>query len=337
MTRLRQPFRRRACFPASRRVAGGTTTASRSTTAGRGRARIAALTLMSITVLLLAQPTPAQAADSTQYGGDASRGLGVAIPFSGFTDRNGQPVAISGAVGADLVLGSTTRPYLPCQNFDPRTGTGDTFVNACEVRGSYATYTRFAAGNGILFPHGYFMPDTQPNLVEGGSLRTDWGARTAGLSLEFYPDVTRDQEYVHSRFYVDRFNHRANGWTYSAYVGTIALATLADPGTAQITGNVTRGGAAPAKNEIRFMIFGGDARSSVGYPISSFTVTYSSGGPDWTSGAMYAGSQRVTVDDSSTGHQCIYDLPKITGADNHMDFDVARPGFGRNGGQCNFA
>ncbi|WP_131772499.1 hypothetical protein [Candidatus Protofrankia datiscae] len=151
-------------------------------------------------VILLAQTTPAQAADSTQYAGDSSRGLGVAIPFSGFTDRNGQAVPISGAVGADLVLGSTAQPYLPCQNYDPLTGTGDTFINACEVHGSYTTYTRFAAGQGILFPHGYFVPDVQPDYVNGGSLRTDWGARTAGLSLEFYPDVALDQEYVHSRF-----------------------------------------------------------------------------------------------------------------------------------------
>ncbi len=330
MTRTRQPVSRRAFFPASGRTAAGVTGAA------RGR-RVAALMLTSmITVILLGQSTPAQAADSTQYGGDTSRGLGVAIPFSGFTDRNGRPATISGAVGADLVLGSTAQPYLPCQNFNPQTGTGDTFVNACEVRGSYATYTRFAAGNGILFPHGYFMPDTQPDLVNGGSLRTGWGARTAGLSLEFYPDVTRDQEYVHSRFYVDRFNHRANGWTYSAYVGTIRLATLADPGTAQITGNVTRGGATPAKNEIKFTVFGGDARSSAGYPISSFAVTYSSGAPGWTTGAMYAGAQRVTVDDTATGHQCIYDLQRITGANNRVDFDVAQPGFGRGGGRCNF-
>ncbi len=328
MTRSCQSFICRARFPAFRgvRVRPGV---------ADGRRRAATFTVISMTVILLAQSAPAQAADSTQYAGDASRGLGVAIPFSGFTDRNGQPVPISGAVGADLVLGSTSRPYLPCQNYDPRTGTGDTFINACEVRGSYTTYTRFAAGQGILFPHGYFMPNTQTDLVNGGSLQTDWGARTAGLSLEFYPDVTLDQEYVHSRFYVDYFNQRANGWTYSYHVGTIKLVTLADPGTARIIGTVTRNGTAPAAKEIRFTIFGGDARSSANYPISSFAVTYSNG-TAWTSGAMYAGPQRVTVDDTATGHQCIYDLSSITGPDNRMDFDVARPGFGRNGGHCNF-
>ncbi|KLL10112.1 hypothetical protein FrCorBMG51_20035 [Protofrankia coriariae] len=300
-----------------------------------GRGRAATLTVISMAVILLAQTTPAQAADSTQYAGDSSRGLGVAIPFSGFTDRNGQAVPISGAVGADLVLGSTAQPYLPCQNYDPLTGTGDTFINACEVPGSYTTYTRFAAGQGILFPHGYFVPDVQPDYVNDGSLRTDWGARAAGLSLEFYPDVALDQEYVHSRFYVDYFNHRANGWTYSYHVGTIKLVTLADPGTARIIGSVTRNGAAPAAKEIKFTIFGGDARSSADYPISSFAVTYSNG-TDWTSGAMYAGSQRVTVDDTATGHQCVYDLPRISGPDNRLDFDVARPGFGRDGGHCNF-
>ncbi len=326
MTRSCQPLIRRKIFPA---VSAG------HACAAYGRRRVATITLVFVTLILLAQSTPAQAADSTQYRGDASRGTGVAIPFSGFTDRDGRAVPISGAVGVDLVLGSTAQPYLPCQNYDPRTGTGDTFVNACEVRGSYTTYTRFPVGAGTVFPNGYFMPDTQPDLVNGGSLKTDWGARAAGLSVEFYPDVTRDQEYVHSRFYVDQFNHRANGWTYSPYVGSIKLATLADPGTAEITGNVTRGGSTPPKDQIRFTVFGGDARSSTGYPISSFAVTYSLGGAGWTTGAMYAGSQRVTVDDTATGHQCIYDLRGIAGTNNHMDFDFARPGFGR-GGRCNF-
>ena len=78
----------------------------------------------------------------------------------------------------------------------------------------------------------------QPDLVHGGQLRTDWGERTAGLSFEFYPQLDRDADFVHSRFYIDRFYHRANGWTYSAEVGRITLTTLADPGTAAISRTV---------------------------------------------------------------------------------------------------
>ncbi|WP_235948069.1 hypothetical protein [Candidatus Frankia alpina] len=59
------------------------------------------------------------------------------------------------------------RPYLPCQHYDPLARTGDTFVNAC-----YATYTRFPAGGGLVFPNGYFMGNAQPDRVRGGGLPT---------------------------------------------------------------------------------------------------------------------------------------------------------------------
>ncbi|MCK9898820.1 hypothetical protein CC117_15600 [Parafrankia colletiae] len=284
--------------------------------------------------LALSGPSPAWAADTTQYAADPSRGNGVAVPFEGLVDRDGNPVSISGAIGVDLVLGSTQEPYLPCQNFNQATGAGDTYLNACQERGSYATYTRFAAGRSLLFPHGYFMGDSQPDLVRGGTLNTGWGSRTAGLSFEFYPQVDRDKEFVHSRFYIDAFGHRANGWTYSAWVGRITLATLNDPGTARIGGRITDGGSTPARDRVRFLIFGGDARSSSDYPISSFAVFTSTGEPTWDSGAMYAGPQRIAVTDTANGRQCVIDLKGISGRDNVLDLDLSRPDFGRAGSVC---
>ncbi|WP_018504024.1 hypothetical protein [Parafrankia discariae] len=285
-------------------------------------------------LVVVGAPSPALAADTTQYAGDSTRGNGAAVPFEGLTDQNGGPVPISGAIGVDLVLGSTQQPYLPCQNYNRNTGTGDTFVNACQERGSYATYTRFATGKGLVFPNGYFMGDSQPDLVNGGTLNTGWGRRTAGLSFEFYPQVDRDAEFVHSRFYIDVFDHRANGWTYSAYVGRIKLTTLNDPGTAQVGGRLTDGGLTPARDRVKFLIFGGDARSSTGYPISSFAVFTSSGAANWSSGALYAGAQRVTVTDTANGRECVMDLKPISGRGNTLDLDLSQPGFGHAGSVC---
>ena len=295
--------------------------------------RVAALMVVVLAAMAVLPGTAARAADTTGYLGDLSRGNGVAVPFQGLTGPGGAPIPISGAVGVDLVLGSTARPYLPCQHYEPRTRGGDTFVGACQERGSYATYTRFPAGGGLLFPLGYFMGNAQPDLLRGGSLATGWGARTAGLSFEFYPDRRHDAEYVHSRFYVDQFTHRANGWTYSADIGRITLTTLADPNTARLSGSLTVGGRAPAPGRVSIQVFGGAARSSSGYPISSFAVFASTGAPTWSSSPLYAGSQRITVLDTATGHRCVLDRFGVRGSVT-VDLDLARPGFGRPESVC---
>lgn len=274
--------------------------------------------------------TGAWAADTTQFPKDPSRRNGVAIPFDGYTDLHGDPLPISGAVGVDLVLGSPTNKYLPCQNL------AETYINACEERGSYTTYTRFGAGQGLLFPYGYFMGNFQRDLVTGRYVRTDWGRRTATLSVEFYPDVSRDREYVHPRFEVERFDPNANGWAYSARIGRIAVPTLSDPGTTRIGGSITDGGRAIAKDRVRILVFGGRATSSTGFPISSFAVWDSAGETSWTSGAMYEGPQVITVTDKATGNTCDVVYDNMTGLDNHLDVDISRPGFGGTGHRCNF-
>ncbi|WP_261555092.1 hypothetical protein [Frankia tisae] len=299
-----------------------------------GSWRRISLLVAGLLTLVVAQPGVARAADTVQFAGDASRGNGVAVPFEGFTDRRGGPVPIGGAVGVDLVLGSTARPYLPCQHYDPLARTGDTFVNACQERGSYATYTRFPAGGGLVFPNGYFMGNAQPDLVRGGGLPTGWGSRTSGLSFEFYPELRRDGDYVHSRFYIDRFTHRANGWAYSTAVGRIALTTLADPGTARLGGRMTVGGRAPSPGRAKVVIFGGEARSSTGYPISSFAVQTGSGAPTWISSPLYAGDQRITVTDTATHRSCVLDRHGVRGPNNVVDFDLAAPGFGHPDSVC---
>lgn len=290
---------------------------------------VVAAALAVVTVL----PSSAGAADTTGYPGDPSRGNGVAVPFQGLTGRGGGPIPVGGAVGVDLVLGSTARPYLPCQHYDPRTRGGDTFVAACQERGSYATYTRFPAGGGLVFPLGYFVGNAQPDLLHGGSLATGWGARTAGLSFEFYPDPRHDAEYVHSRFYVDRFTRHANGWTYAADIGRIALTTLADPNTARLSGRLTVAGRPPAPGRVSIQVFGGAARSSSGHPISSFAVYAGTGAPTWASTPLYAGSQRITVLDQATGHRCVLDRFNVRGAAT-VDFDLAQPGFGHPDSVC---
>jgi hypothetical protein len=290
----------------------------------------AAFTVAAGLLLVVVYPTAASAADSTRYPGKPGRGKGVAIPFEGYTAPGGGPLQTAGAVGVDLVLGSSTRPYLPCQN------PADSFIDACEEQGSYTTYTRFAAGAGLLFPHGYFMGNVHRNVARGGNLRTGWGAHAAGLSVEFYPETRRDKEFVHPRFYVDRFDHRANGWSYSANIGRIAVRTLADPGTTRVGGSFTDAGAPVAPNRVRILVFGGHATSSTGFPISSFAVWDSTGKSSWTSGPMYAGPQRITVTDRATGRECTVVFRNMTGPDNSLDFDVSRPGFGRRGRSCNF-
>jgi hypothetical protein len=308
-------------------------------TVGVGRYRrrpVEAATVLTICVALVTMMSPetAGADDSTRHARNTARGKGVAVPFEGFVGHDGGPVPIAGAVGVDLVLGSTSRPYLPCQNYRPRTGASDTFINACRERGSYATYTRFRAGAGLIFPHGYFMGNVQPDLVRDGLLRTDWGARTAGLSFEFYPELRHDGDFVHSRFYVDQFGYRAHGWTYSAYIGRIRLATLADPGTARIGGRLTDGGRPPRSGRVKIVIFGGAARSTAGYPISSFAVYTSTGAGRWTSGPIYTGPQHITVTDTATNRECVVELGRLTGRDDRLDFDVSRPGFGRRDARC---
>ncbi|ABD09580.1 hypothetical protein ThrDRAFT_00672 [Frankia casuarinae] len=286
--------------------------------------------LLAAVIILLSMAT----SSPVRAAGGPTRGEGVAVPFEGFTDRNGGPTSIGGAVGVDLVLGSTSRPYLPCQNYDPRARTGDAFVNACQERGSYTTYSRFPPGGGLLFPAGYFMGNSQPDLVRGGLLRTGWGARTAGLSFEFYPDQAHDAEIVHSRFYIDRFDHWTHGWTYSVAIGRIALTALGDPGTARISGQLTDRGRPPAPGRVRIVIFGGHARSSTGYPISSFAVRTSTGSSDWSSGALYAGPQRITVTDTATHRECVLERPRVLGPDSRIDLDLSRPGFGQPGSTC---
>ncbi|MBL7491870.1 hypothetical protein I6A60_29550 [Frankia sp. AgB1.9] len=287
--------------------------------------------LVTTVALLVLLPSTALAADTTQYAINPTRGNGVAIPFEGYTDRHGNPVPISGAVGVDLVFGSNSNQYLPCQNFNPSTGTGDTFVNACQTPSSYATYTRFPVGGGLLFPHGYFMGNTQPDLVHGGMLTTNWGARATALSVEFYPQLDLDSVYVHPRFDVSRFDHYANGWSYSPAVGRITLATLADPGTTHFGGRLTDAGRPVAAGRARITIFGGEAHSSTGYRIASFAVVTSTGADHWDSGAMYAGGQQLYILDTVTHQQCIVDRPVITGA---IDIDLARPGFGDAHARC---
>ncbi|WP_232793891.1 MULTISPECIES: hypothetical protein [Pseudofrankia] len=272
----------------------------------------------------------AWAADTTQFPKDPSRRYGVAIPFEGYTDLHGGLLPISGAVGVDLVLGSPTNKYLPCQNL------AETYINACEERGSYTTYTRFQAGQGLLFPFGYFMGNIQRDIVTGRYVRTDWGRRTATLSVEFYPDINRDREYVHPRFEVERFNPNTDGWAYSAPIGRIAVPTLADPGTTRVSGSITDGGTAIPKDRVRILVFGGRASSSTGFPISSFAVWDSAGETSWTSGAMYEGPQVITVTDKATGHTCDVVYHNMTGRDNTLDFDISRPGFGGTGHKCNF-
>jgi hypothetical protein len=289
---------------------------------------IVLFTCAALCILTLSEASTVYAAGTT------SRGAGVAAPFEGFTSGWGGPAPIGGAIGVDLVLGSTGDPYLPCQNYNPDRHSGDVFVNACEVRGSYTTYTRFPAGAGLLFPHGYFMGNIQLNQVQGGTLTTGWGQRAAGLSFEFYPDPRHDAEYVHSRFHVDVFEHRANGWTYSADVGRIRLSTLADPGTIRIVGRLTDGGRAVGPGRVKILIFGGRSRSSTGYPISSFAVLTSDGGPGWTSGPLYAGPQRITVTDNATGRECVLETGWLSGPDSALDIDLARPGFGHAGSVC---
>jgi hypothetical protein len=293
--------------------------------------------LVTAVALLVLLPGTAQAANTTQYAINPARGNGVVIPFEGYTDQHGHPVPISGAVGVDLVLGSLSNPYLPCQNFDPATGAGDAFVNACQTRGSYATYTRFPVGGGLLFPHGYFMGNTQPDLVHGGMLTTNWGARATALSVEFYPQQDLDSVYVHPRFNVNAFDHYANGWAYSAAVGRIALATLADPGTTHFGGRLTDGGRTVAPGRVRITIFGGDAHSSTGYRIASFAVVTSTGTNHWDSGAMYAGGQQIYVLDTVTHRQCIIGRSLITRAGATIDIDLARPGFGDATARCSTA
>jgi hypothetical protein len=270
----------------------------------------------------------AWAADTIQFPSDPSRGNGVAIPFEGYTDRFGGPLPISGAVGVDLVLGSPAHKYLPCQNLT------DTFINACEERASYTTYTRFGAGQGLLFPHGYFMGNVQRNIVTGGYVQTDWGRRTGTLSVEFYPELSHDREYVHPRFEAERFNPNVNGWAYSAPIGRIAVLTLADPGTTRVSGGITDQGRAIAKDRVRILVFGGRASSSTGHPISSFAVWDSTGETSWTSGAMYAGPQVITVTDKTTGRTCDVVYNNMTGPNHRLDFDLSRPGFGRSGRTC---
>jgi len=290
--------------------------------------------LVTTVALLVLLPSTALAADTTQYPIDLTRGNGVAIPFEGYTDQHGNPVPISGAVGVDLVFGSNANQYLPCQNFNPSTGTGDTFVNACQTPSSYATYTRFPVGGGLLFPHGYFMGNTQPDLVHGGTLTTDWGARATALSVEFYPQQDLDSVYVHPRFDVSRFDHYANGWAYSPAVGRITLATLADPGTTHFGGRLTDAGRAVAPGRARITIFGGEAHSSTGYRIASFAVVTSTGTDYWDSGAMYAGGQQIYILDTATHQQCIIGRSFIPRAGATIDIDLARPGFGDAGARC---
>jgi hypothetical protein len=279
-------------------------------------------------------PSAARAADTTDYGPLPGRSQGVAVPFTGFTGPGGRAVPIWGAVGVDLVLGSTAQPYLPCKHYDQGKGDSDTFIDACVVPGSYTTYTRFSSGAGLLFPFGYFVGNVQPDIQRGGSLRTGWGQRTAGLSFEFYPEPDRALDYVHSRFYVDVFDRGVGGWSSSAPVGSIPVATLSDPGTTRLNGYVTDGGRTPAKGRVRFTVFGGTARSSSGYPISSFAVTSSTGQRYWTTGAMYAGPQSIRVDDTATGRSCTWKVARMTGTGNRWDFDLARKGFGHAAGTC---
>ncbi len=286
-----------------------------------------------IAVAALALPGTARAADTVGYSPAPSRGNGVAVPFEGFVGGGGGPAPVGGAVGVDLVLGSTAQPYLPCQHYDRQSRTGDTFVNACQERGSYATFTRFPAGGGLVFPHGYFLGDTQPDLVRGGTVNTGWGARAAGLSFEFYPEPGRDAEFVHSRFYVDRFTRQANGWTYSADVGRIPLLARTDPGTAHFGGRLTVGGRPPAPGRVSITVFGGSARSSSGYPISSFAAFTGTGAPSWTSTPLYAGSHRITVVDTTTRRRCVLDRLGVRG-DVAVDVDLALPGFGHPDSSC---
>ncbi|MCK9895405.1 hypothetical protein [Frankia sp. AgB32] len=286
-----------------------------------------------IAVAALALPGTARAADTVGYPAAPGRGNGVAVPFEGYVGSGGGPVPVGGAVGVDLVLGSTTRPYLPCQHYDRTSRSGDTFVNACQERGSYATFTRFPAGGGLVFPHGYFVGNTQPDLVRGGTVNTGWGARAAGLSFEFYPEQGRDAAFVHARFYVDQFTRHANGWTYSADVGRIPLRTLADPGTARLGGRLTVGGRPPAPGRVSMTVFGGSARSSSGYPISSFAVYAGTGTPSWATTPLYAGSQRITVVDTATRRQCVLDRFDVRG-EATVDFDLAQPGFGHPDSSC---
>ncbi|MCM3887371.1 hypothetical protein [Frankia sp. R82] len=292
-----------------------------------------AVTLTVAVAAATALPRAALAADTRDYPAVASRGNGVAVPFQGFVGADGRPTPIGGAVGVDLVLGSTARPYLPCQHYNRQSGTGDTFVNACQEKGSYATYTRFPAGSGLVFPHGYFVGNTQPDLVRGGVLNTDWGARTAGLSFEFYPDPRYDAEYVHSRFYVDAFTRPANGWTYSVDFGSIPLLTATDPNTARLGGQLTVAGRPPAPGRVSMTIFGGTAHSSTGQPISSFAVYAGSGSSRWTTSPLYAGSQRITIVDTATRRQCMLDRLNVRG-NVTVDFDLAQPGFGHPDSVC---
>ncbi|MDT3438628.1 MULTISPECIES: hypothetical protein [unclassified Pseudofrankia] len=290
-----------------------------------------AASVVVLSLLFMAvSSTEAWAADTTQFPIDPSRHKGVAIPFEGYTDHLGGILPISGAVGVDLVLGMPTHKYLPCQNLT------DKFINACEERGSYTTYTRFRAGQGLLFPYGYFMGNMQRDIVTDHYVQTDWGRRATNLSVEFYPELSRDREYVHPRFQIDHFNPRVNGWAYSAPIGRITVLTLADPGTTRVSGGITDGGKAIAKDRVRILVFGGNASSSTGYPVSSFAVWDSAGETSWTSGAMYAGTQLITVTDKATGHTCDVRYGNMTGSNNHLDFDISQPGFGRIGRKCNF-
>lgn len=299
------------------------------TRSGRTR-RMAYTAAVCALALVAVSSTAAWGADTTQFPKDPSRRNGVAIPLEGYTDLSGGLLPISGAVGVDLVLGSPTDKYLPCQNL------AETYINACEERGSYTTYTRFGAGRELLFPYGYFMGNVQRDIVTGRSVRTDWGRRAATLSVEFYPDVRRDREYVHPRFEVERFTPNANGWAYSAPIGRIAVPTLADPGTTRIGGSITDGGRAIAKDRVRILVFGGRASSSTGFPISSFAVWDSAGETSWTSGAMYEGPQVITVTDKASGRTCDIVYDTMTGRDNRLDFDISRAGFGGTGHRCNF-
>jgi len=295
--------------------------------------RMLPLTAVAFTVLVLL-PGTARAADTIQYQSYPGRGDGVAVPFEGYTDRNGGPIPIGGSVGVDLVLGPASAPYLPCQNFDSATGAGDTFVNACETRGSYATYTRFPAGGGLVFPNGYFLGNTQPDRVRGGTLTTNWGARASALSVEFYPPADLDMVWVHPRFNVNRFDHYANGWAYSAPVGRIALSKLGDPGTTHFGGRLTDAGRPVTAGRVRITIFGGEAHSSTGFRIASFAVRTSTGTGSWDSGAMYTGGYQLYVLDTATHRQCVIGRPGITTAGATIDIDLARPGFGDARARC---
>ena len=254
----------------------------------------------------------------------------------------------SGYIGVDIWWPTSNGGiYNPCQN------SGDAYYGACVLsnagQSSYYKVQHYNS-NGTDFPYGIFVDNQNQNYCTSASwcqnktattINHGWSRLITDASIEVYPLYSNGQyDPSHNnvggvRVQTD-FPGFNNGGRYSNNIGDIALPQLGQPNVGKLNGFVTYKGAAVANNRFLFEAFQEQSTysTSTGYPVTGFTSAHNDSSGYYNLGAVPAGTYKIYITDTQTGHKIILSDVSIQSTYERLDFQLEQGCFGHISPNC---